>query len=93
MHSSPPVRAPKSQLTVDQPSTGGHWNPPKKDTPRPEIRKKLQQDSRRGTITIKSNPLRAGWVTQELENNRTKEILHRYEGSEPHMRLPSLGTG
>ena len=27
---SPPVRTPKLQLVVEQPSTGGHWNPQKK---------------------------------------------------------------
>ena len=31
MHSSPPARAPKLQLAVEQPLTGGCWNPPKKD--------------------------------------------------------------
>ena len=30
MCSSPPVRAPNLQLAVEQPSTRGHWNPPKK---------------------------------------------------------------
>ena len=30
MRSSPPARAPKSQLAVEQPSTGTYWNPPKK---------------------------------------------------------------
>ena len=30
MCSFPPVRAPKSQLFPKQPSTGGHWNLPKK---------------------------------------------------------------
>ena len=29
---SPPVRAPKLQLAVEQPLIGGHWNQPKKDT-------------------------------------------------------------
>ena len=46
--SYPPARAPKSQLVVEQPLTGGHWNPPKKDTLRPKT-KKLQQDGRRET--------------------------------------------
>ena len=32
---SSPVRAPKSQLAVEQPLTGGCWNPPEKDTPHP----------------------------------------------------------
>lgn len=26
VHLSPPARAPKSQLAIEQPSTGGHWN-------------------------------------------------------------------
>ena len=41
-HIRPPVRAPKSQLAVEQPPTGGPWNLPKKDTPRSKIKKKLQ---------------------------------------------------
>ena len=53
MHSSPPVRAPKSQLAVEQPSKGGHWNLPEKDIPSPKTKKKPQQDGRRGTNTIK----------------------------------------
>ena len=47
MHSSPPVRAPKSQLAVEQPSTGGRWNLPKKDTPYPKAKEKPREDSRR----------------------------------------------
>ena len=31
-----PARAPKSQLAIEQPLTGGHWNPPKKDIPCPK---------------------------------------------------------
>ena len=53
--SSPPAKAPKLRLTVEQPSTGGHWNSPKKDAPHPKT-KKPQQDSRSGTINkIKSH--------------------------------------
>ena len=33
VHSSSPARAPKLQLVVEQPSTGRHKNPPKKDKP------------------------------------------------------------
>ena len=55
MHSPPSVRAPKSQLTVEQPSTGGYWNLPKKDASCPKTKKKPQQDGRRGTIMLKSN--------------------------------------
>ena len=72
---SPPARAPKSQLAVGQPSTGECWDPPKKDTPCPKTKKKLQRNCRRGTIMIKPNPIPAGWVTLKLEINNTKEVL------------------
>ena len=75
MFLSPPVRASKSQHAIEQPATGEHWTPPKKDTPCPKTKKKLQQDSSRDTVTIKSNPIPKGWVTYKLENNNTKEIL------------------
>ena len=48
--------------------------PTKKDTPCPKTKKKPQQDDRRGTITVKSNSISAGWVTHSLENN-AKEVL------------------
>jgi len=47
----------------------------KKDTPRPETKEKLQRNSRRGAITVKSNPIPVGWATHKLENNNTKEVL------------------
>jgi len=75
VHPSPPARAPKWKLAVEPSSTGGHCNPPKKDTPHPKTKKKLQRDGRRGTITIKSNPMPTRWVTHKLENNNTKEVL------------------
>ena len=46
----------------------------KKDTPHPKTKEKLQWDSRRGAITINSNPIAAGWVTHKLENNYTTEV-------------------
>ena len=46
----------------------------KKDTPHPKTKEKLQLDGRRGTITIKSNPITAGWVTHKLENTYTTEV-------------------
>ena len=49
--------------------------PTKKYIPCPETKENLQEDGRRGTITMKSNPLPAKWVTYRLENNNTKEIL------------------
>ena len=56
MRSSPPGKAPKSQLAIEKSRTGRHWNLQKKDNPRPKTNKKQQQDGRRGTVTIKSNP-------------------------------------
>ena len=74
MCSSYSSRTPKLQLAVEQPSTGGCWNPPKKDSPREKV-KKLQQDGRRHTITIKSNPILSKRAAQKLENTNTKEVL------------------
>ena len=75
MHPSPPVRASKLQLAVEQPLIREHQNSPKKDTPHPKTKKKSQQDSRRGTIMIKLEPIPTGWVTHRLEINNTKEVL------------------
>ena len=74
MSSSPPVRAPKLQLAVEQPLMGGCWNTPKKDSPCPKTKKKLQQDGRRGAIMTKSNPIPTAQVTHTLENRNTKEV-------------------
>ena len=46
----------------------------KKDTPHSKTKEKPQWDSRRSTITIKSNPITAGWVTHTLENTYTTEV-------------------
>ena len=75
MLSPPPVRTPKLQLAVEQPLTGGQWNPQKEDTPCSDTRKNPQWDGRRGTISIKSKLKLPGWVTHKLENNNTKEVL------------------
>ena len=53
MCSSSPMRTPKLQLAAEQPSTGICCSPPKKYTPRPEAKKKPQQDGRRGEITFR----------------------------------------
>ena len=73
MCSSPPQRAPKSQLAVEQPSTRRYWDQLNKDSLCPKTKKKLQRDGRRSTIMIKPNFIPAGWVTHILENNDTKE--------------------
>ena len=46
----------------------------KKDTPYPKTKERPQWYGRRSTITIKSNPITAGWVTHKLENTYTTEI-------------------
>ena len=70
MRSSPPMKATKSQ----QSWTGGYWNTPKKITPFPKT-KQPQQDGRKDTIMIESNPISTRWVTHKLENSNTKEVL------------------
>ena len=50
----------------------------RKDTPHPKTKEKPQWDGRRGTITIKSNPITAGWVTHKLENTYATEV-HQLE--------------
>ena len=69
------TRAQKLQLAVKQPLTGRHWNPLKKDILHPRTKEKPPQDSRRGTITIKSNSIPVRWATLKLENNNAKEVL------------------
>ena len=64
----------------------------KKDTPPPKTKEKPQWDSRRGAITIKSNPITAGgWLTNQRILIPQKST-HWSEGSEPHVRLPNLGV-
>jgi len=67
------MRAPKLQLAVEQPLIGGHWNPPKKDNPHPNTRKK-PHEMVGSAVTIKSNPISAGWLTHNPYKN-IKEIL------------------
>ena len=69
------MRASKSQLAGEQPLTGDTETHQKKDTPHSKTKKKPQRDGMRGTNTIKSNPMPAEWVTHNLENNNTKEVL------------------
>ena len=85
-----PVRAPKLQLAVEQPSTGGCRNPPKKDTPCPKTKKKLQQDGRRGAIMIISNPIPLREWPTDWRTIIPKKLSHSHKDSEPHIWLSSL---
>ena len=62
------------QLAVEQPLTGGHWNPPKKDN-RMSKDEEAAARGRKGVFVIKSNPVSTGWVMHRLENNDAKEVL------------------
>ena len=46
----------------------------KKDTQHPKTKENPLGDGRRGAITVKSNPITAGWVTHRLENTYTTEV-------------------
>ena len=46
----------------------------KRDNPYPKTKEKPQWDGRRGTITIKSNPIPAGCVIHKLGNTYTTEV-------------------
>ena len=93
MYSSPPARAPKLQLATEQHSTEGHWNPPKKDTSGSNTKEKLQQDGRRGAITIKSNLIPARWVIHKLKKNNTKEVLPLLKVLDPTSGSSDWGSG
>ena len=80
------MKAPKSQLAIEQPSTGGSWNLPKKDTPYPKAKEK-PQGSR-----IKSNPITTGWATHKLENSNTREDSPRDTDSGSKMREAYMGN-
>ena len=69
-------------------------NPPKKDTPHPETKEKPQQDRRRGTIMIKSNPKPTGLAAHKLENDNTKEVLPLlWKFWAPTSGFPAQGSG
>ena len=46
----------------------------KKDTPHRKTRENPQWDDRTGAITVKSNPMTAGWVTHRLVYTYTTEV-------------------
>lgn len=73
-HSSLPVRAPKLQQAVEPPLTEDAGTQLKKRYLTSKD-KEAERDSRRGTTTVKSHPIPAGWVTHRLDNNDTKEVL------------------
>ena len=73
VNSSSPVRTPELQLTAKQPSTGECWIPPKKDTPHPRAKERLQQDGRRGEIMFRIKPL----THQRHSEGSNKTCVHQ----------------
>ena len=63
--------------------------PNKKDTPRPRQEAAVRRQEGCNHNKIKFHTVRG--VTHKLENNNTKKFSHCCEGSQPHVRLPSLG--
>ena len=74
MFSLPLARTPESQLAAGKSSTGRHWNSPKKIPRIQRQRRSYSEMVRRGAITVKSNPITAGWVTHGLDNTYTTEV-------------------
>ena len=64
-----------TDIAIEQLSTEELEPTKKKDTLRSKTKEKLQQDRRRGTIMIKSNPIPMRRLTLRLEDNNTKEVL------------------
>ena len=48
---------------------------------------------RRGTITIKSNPINAGWVATNLRTIILQKSTHWSEASETTSGFPTWGSG
>ena len=72
-------------MIAEQSSTGGCWNPPKKDTPGPRT-KKSQRDGRGAAIRLKSNPK----LTRDFWKTQTKPWAQQDPGersSDPRKRL------
>ena len=64
----------------------------KKDIPHPKTKEKPQWDGKGGEITVKSNPITAGWVTHRLENTYTTEVHPLEWRIWAPRRLPNLGV-
>ena len=56
VHSPSPMITPKLQFTAEQTSTGECWIPQKKETSRPRVKEKPQQDGKRGKIVFRIKP-------------------------------------
>ena len=84
MCSSSPVRTPKLQLAAEQLLTGECWIPPKKYTPCPAAKEKLQQDGRRGKIAFRIKP----HTHQRRSEGSNKTLFTPGDSTETESDLP-----
>lgn len=86
-----PYKSTELPTSQDQSLTGGRiLEPTKKRPPHPKkTKEKLQGGGRRSPITIKSNPILAGWATHKLRPMISKTFPHSYEASEPISGFPA----
>ena len=79
MHSPPSVRSQKSQ-NIEQPLTGGHWNPPEKNISHPRIKEKPQQDGRRCANTKNqiSHLVCGNSQTRDQVCHRSSSLLQKF---------------
>ena len=84
MHSSYPLRTPKSQLAAEQPMTGECWNPPK--IPMSKGKGEPEQDGRRGAIAFNIK-CRSHWRHLEGANKTLCTPGPRERSRDLHKRL------
>ena len=65
----------------------------KKDTPHPKTKEKLQWDSKRDPITIKSNPITGGWMNHRLVNTYHRSPPTGVKVLSPKSGFPTWGSG
>ena len=76
---------------IDRRKDTGYVPPPKR-YPHPKTKEKLQQDHRRSTVTIKSNPILAGWVNHNLENDNNKVLPLLWRFWDVLLGFPAWGS-
>ena len=96
MHSSSPVRTPKSQLAAEKPSTGGCWNPPRKRYPTSNDKADATMRWQEGQdhIKIKSHTCQVGNPqTEEQEYQRSSHTVANILGPTSDFRTWGFGKG
>lgn len=91
MCSTPPVRAPKSQLTGEQPLTGRHLNSPQKTILLSKIKRYHNDKVGGNNDKIKPHTSKCGQPTK-LKTIKPQDFAHCCEGSEPPVHVSVRGT-